>query len=221
MKKPKRQYSALDLFPDLFTRNRSSRIQAALALQNQRMRADRRAESQPDIPEESRAGTPIPQPPDISWLSRGLSGLKLTGRSASKLSMVFISQKQHRVHVVEVLSGLGYLTHAVDNPVDAIAHMQLHTYSVVIGDIADVVPDFQVYLDQLPMTKRRYIFYALIGAELRTLYNLEALAKSVNLVIGHGDLPYLKKILLVGFGDYANLFGPLLEVLDADYPLLS
>ncbi len=134
---------------------------------------------------------------------------------------MFISNERHRVLVAEVLELLGYPTHMVDNHVAAIDHLGRHTYSVIIADIADVDEEFHKHINNLPMSRRRLIMYVLIGARLRTLYALEALANSVNLVIGHKELEHLEKILRWGFKEYENLYRPLLEVLNVDYPLLS
>ncbi len=57
------------------------------------------------------------------------------------------------------------------------------------------------------------MYYAIVGPNLHTLYNLEALSLSANLVINDQDLQYLEKILYIGFRDYENLFRPLLDTL--------
>ena len=70
--------------------------------------------------------------------------------------------------------------------------------------------------------RRRLIYYVLIGAELRTCYDMEALALSANAVVNERDLPYLEVILKRGFLDYEKLFGPMLEVLgEYDWPILQ
>lgn len=53
----------------------------------------------------------------------------------------------------------------------------------------------------------------LIGPKFRTLYNLEALSNSANLVVNDRDIKNLSLILRKGFYDYEELFGPFLEAL--------
>ncbi len=63
----------------------------------------------------------------------------------------------------------------------------------------------------LPMAVRRYIYYAIIGPEFHTLYDLEALALSANLVINRRDLSSLKTIITKGLRGNEGLFGPLIQ----------
>jgi len=65
----------------------------------------------------------------------------------------------------------------------------------------------------MAMSRRRYIFYILVGPEFRTLYDLEALANSANLVVNDSDASHFSIILKRGMNDYNDLFGPYLEAL--------
>ena len=71
------------------------------------------------------------------------------------------------------------------------------------------------YLARLSMARRRRIHYILVGPEFRTLYNLEALSWSANLVVNDGDIDQFAGIFKKSSRDYTDLFGPLLESLDA------
>ena len=55
------------------------------------------------------------------------------------------------------------------------------------------------------------MFFILAGPDFRTLYNLEALSLSVNLVVNDADIERLKPILKKSFRDHEELFGPLIE----------
>lgn len=218
----KTQKTAFDLFPDLFKWQKTRETAPATARKRKRDTTDPRLDdgtSDQIAPRKSTVA--VPQPPDLSWLLNGIPEQDSSEDLAIRLGLVFISDERHRVLVAEVLELLGYPTHMVDNHVAAVDRLGRHTYSVIIADIADVDDEFHKYINNLPMSRRRLIMYVLIGAQLRTLYSLEALANSVNLVIGHKDLGHLEKILRWGFKEYANLYGPLLEVLNAEYPLLS
>jgi hypothetical protein len=65
----------------------------------------------------------------------------------------------------------------------------------------------------MPMQKRRYLFYILIGPEFNTLYNLQSLAYSANLVINDNDLYHLGVALRKAIPQYEELFGPYMEEL--------
>ena len=64
------------------------------------------------------------------------------------------------------------------------------------------------YVQAMTMAKRRYIFYILIGPEFQTLYDLEALTYSANLVVNEKDVQYMKIIVKKGLHDTETLFGP-------------
>jgi len=218
----KTQKTAFDLFPDLFKWKKTRETAPATARKRRRDTTDPRLDNGTSDQIAHRKSTvAVPQPPDLSWLLNGIPERDSAEGPTIKLGLVFISDERHRVLVAEVLELLGYPTHMVDNHVAAIDQLGRHTYSVIIADIADVADEFHQHINNLPMSRRRLIMYVLIGARLRTLYALEALANSVNLVIGHRDLEHLEKILRWGFKEYGNLFRPILEVLNTDYPLLS
>ncbi|MBT8334771.1 MAG: hypothetical protein KJP19_10085 [Deltaproteobacteria bacterium] len=63
--------------------------------------------------------------------------------------------------------------------------------------------------------KRRNLYYVIIGPELKTLYDLQALSLSANLVVNNSDMKYLDKILKKGFQDYETLFRPFVEIIQA------
>lgn len=65
----------------------------------------------------------------------------------------------------------------------------------------------------LAMTRRRYIFYILIGPEFHTLYYLQALVHSANLVVNEKDLLNLNLALRKAIPVYEELFGPFMEEL--------
>jgi len=65
------------------------------------------------------------------------------------------------------------------------------------------------------MLKRRFIFYILIGPEFSTLYDLEALSNSANLVVNTQEIPELLTILRKAIPRYEDLFGSLMAELNA------
>jgi len=74
---------------------------------------------------------------------------------------------------------------------------------------------FHRYMRHLDMEKRRGILYVLVGRELHTLYDLQALAHSANAVVNHGDVNHMSTILMEVKNDYEELFGYYVEMLRA------
>lgn len=99
--------------------------------------------------------------------------------------------------------------------------LSANTYAVVVlhthfeGKMPLDESNIHACLAKMPMTRRRSIHHILIGPELRTLYGLEALSWSANLVVNKLILTSFRGPLKKSFRDYTNLFGPLLESLDA------
>ena len=63
------------------------------------------------------------------------------------------------------------------------------------------------------MAKRRHIFYILVGPGFHTLYDLEALARSANVVVNDGDVGHLPTIFRKGRADQEKLFSPYVTLL--------
>ena len=63
------------------------------------------------------------------------------------------------------------------------------------------------------MARRRFIFYVLVGQEFKTLYDLQALAYSANLVVNGMEVTFMGTILRKAIPEYEVLFGPLMEEL--------
>ena len=74
--------------------------------------------------------------------------------------------------------------------------------------------DFEQYMRNLAGDKRRNLYYLIIGPKLSTLYDLEALSLSANLVVNNKDFQYLDIILKKGFQDYETLYRPFIEILE-------
>jgi len=72
---------------------------------------------------------------------------------------------------------------------------------------------FHNHMCSMAMSKRRYIYYILIGPQFQTLYNLEALSNSANVVIHNSDIDHFQLLLKKGMRDYEELFGPYFEAL--------
>jgi hypothetical protein len=74
---------------------------------------------------------------------------------------------------------------------------------------------FHQFMRDMHRSKRRFIFYILVGMEFATLYDLEALANSANLVVNDREIPELLTILRKAIPSYEELFGSLMAEISA------
>lgn len=61
------------------------------------------------------------------------------------------------------------------------------------------------------MAQRRKSLYILVGSQFETMYDLQALIHSANLVIKDQDMGHVAIIIRKGLQDYNKLFGSLVE----------
>lgn len=161
-----------------------------------------------------------PAAPDISWLQGG------EGQQADldevvrdqPLAMVLVGDEGLRRQVAEALATQEYLVEFPESAAAAKERMRFVNFAAVVlhtdfegGALQDSL--FHQHMRKLPMAARRHILYALLGPELRTLYDLEALALSANLVVNQQDAGKLPLILKKAAHDYQALFGPYLDAL--------
>lgn len=158
-----------------------------------------------------------PSPPDVSWLKDGVfDGQEVV--EEIPLALILMAEGEDRDNVVKAVEGLGYRAECCESVEMAIDKMEFVNYSSVIlhtefepGKLEN--GKFHKFMCTMAMTKRRYIFFAIIGKDLHTLFDLEALAYSANIVVNDQDVPYFGTILRKAIPDYEALFGPLMEEL--------
>ncbi len=162
----------------------------------------------------------MPQPPSLTWLKTGTIADKEVLDDFSLVMILMPNDHPARNTIAMVFEGLGYKPIFPNSASDGIERMRFTEYAAVVlhsnyeGMLAD--SSFHDHMCQLPMLKRRSIYYTLVGPEFHTLYNLEALHNSANLVVNDNDLPDLPIILKKSFREYDELFGPLLAALRAE-----
>lgn len=161
-----------------------------------------------------------PAPPDVSWLSSGVfEDQENIGDVAAAL--VLMRNIENLREVSKTLEDSGYQVESTDSANQALGKLTATTYGVVVlhswfeGGMPLDQSKIHTYLAKLPMVRRRRIHYILVVPEFQTLYDLEALSLSANLVISDDDLDQLPGIFKKSFRDYTDLFGPLLESLGA------
>lgn len=169
-------------------------------------------ESAPPVSKPGKSALAPPKPPEVDWLASGEFEEK---EVIDDINMVLVLMPEGTVRntVVEAFKEAGYRPVFVESAEQAIEKMRFVSYAAVVfhsdfegGKLADSL--FHEHMRNMSMHHRRYIYYVLVGPEFHTLYNLEALAYSANLVINEKDADHMSITLRKGLSDYENLFGP-------------
>ncbi len=158
-----------------------------------------------------------PEPPDTSWLADGDFEEEAVVSDIPQ-AMVLVRDEKIEEQVVSALTGLGYRAECVDDVSEAIEKMQFFNYSSIVMQSSFTQTglnenEFHELMGTMSMSRRRYIFYALIGPEFNTFFNLQALACSANLVVNAQDTAHFGVILRKAIPEYEELFGPFMEEL--------
>ncbi|MDK9707112.1 MAG: zinc-ribbon domain-containing protein [Desulforhopalus sp.] len=158
-----------------------------------------------------------PAPPATDWLKDGTFEEKDVVEDIPK-ALLLMPNLPGRELVVKAATSVGYRVEEADSPQEAIEKMLFVNYAAVFlhsrfepGSVATGI--FHKYMRSMNMTRRRYIFYVLIGSEFSTLYDLQALSSSANLVVNDAEIPYIGVALKKAIPEYEELFGPLMEEL--------
>jgi predicted Zn finger-like uncharacterized protein len=123
-----------------------------------------------------------------------------------KTALVCESTPAIRKSVMKNLELMEYQTTVADSARDALKRMRYHVYDlIVINEGFDTDnPESNgvlIYLERLGMAVRREMFVALISDRFRTMDNMIAFHKSVNLVINTKNIDDIGKILSRGITD--------------------
>ncbi|MFH7320825.1 hypothetical protein ACHHRT_09465 [Desulfurivibrio sp. D14AmB] len=173
----------------------------------------------PERPQASGTAPAPPSPPDIAWLRE--DGAQPDLEEVVKdvpLALVLVRDEQLRRQVGEALQILGYQPEFPASGAAAEKRMRFVNFSAVVlhsdfeeGGLADSA--FHRHMRKLPMGVRRMLLYVLIGPDFHTLYDLQALTWSANLVVNQRDAGKMPLVLKKAFHDYQLLFGPYIAAL--------
>jgi hypothetical protein len=159
-----------------------------------------------------------PQPPDLGWLTKGDFETGDGWVEDILTALLLIPEGEQCRSVAETFKAMGYQVVVAKSTVDAVERLRFVNYSAIVyhvtfeeGELEDST--FHRHMRNLAMDKRRYIFYGLMGSDFKTLYDLEALGHSANLVINDKELKHLPVILKKGLHDHEELFNPLIMML--------
>jgi predicted Zn finger-like uncharacterized protein len=111
-----------------------------------------------------------------------------------------------RKTITDALELMEYQITVAESARDALKRMRYHVYElIVVNESFDTEnPDANgvvIYLERLSMITRRNMFVALVSDRYRTMDNMMALNKSVNLIINVKNIEDIGKILSRGITD--------------------
>lgn len=170
----------------------------------------------PPTPGSPRPVVTPPPPPDLSGLKTADEDDGEARVDDAPKALILMPDSPGCLLVAEALEGLGYQPSFVQSAEEAMEKMQFVTYASVIlhsrheGTILEN-SRFHQFMCAMNMHKRRYIFYILIGPEFHTLYDLQALASSSNVVVNDQDLSQLPLILRRTIPQYEGMFGAIMQ----------
>ncbi len=159
-----------------------------------------------------------PPPPSLDWLHSG----QFQGEEKVEdvpMALLLHQPGEQRQGIIESLETVGYQVFVSETTSDALERMRFVNFSCIVfhvdmeGGVGRSA--FHNHMRMLPMDRRRYVFYILLGNNLHTLYDMEALACSANLTVNTSDLGHLDVILRKAIPAYEELFGAFLEELES------
>jgi len=160
---------------------------------------------------------PPPPAPDITWLSSGRMQEKEVIED-TPMALILINKGAGLSSVREAFEEEGFLPVFADTLDDALNRMQFTTFSAVLlhsrfeGESLES-NSLHIFMRKMAMLRRRNLHYTLVGPEFQTLYDLQALSYSANLVVNDNELDNFRLILKKSLHETQKLFGPLADSL--------
>ncbi len=123
-----------------------------------------------------------------------------------KTALVCESNVDIKKPLTDALGLMDYHITDAENIRDALTKMRYHNYDLILLDenFDSSNPDENgvlVYLERQPMSVRRDTFVALISSRFRTMDNMMAFNKSVNLILNTNNIADTEKILKRAIAD--------------------
>ena len=165
-------------------------------------------------------GVKPPCAPDISWLKAGdADGFDEIAEELPTV-LVLMQPNVRREAVANDFGTHGYRVEYAANSTEAIEKMQFYIYAAVVQDASYEPGSVQGtaihrFISAMDMAKRRQMLYILIGDDFRTLYDLEALCYSANLVVNTKEINHFPTMLRKLVRENEILFGPLIAEMQA------
>lgn len=152
----------------------------------------------------------MPPPPDFDWLAP-IGARHESGMDSTSLALVVGDDGIAEI-MAPALMDLDYRVIRLASAAEAVTALQSNDFSLVINLLADEPDESALhrFVNEMTMDRRRLIYYVLVGPDFKTMYNLEALCHSANMVLNSRDAGNLAIALTRGLSDYKELFGPYL-----------
>ncbi len=160
-----------------------------------------------------------PSAPDITWLKNGVFEEEEVVEDIPQ-TLILAKPGAERDNICKAVENIGYQATFVRSGKEAMEKLQFTNYaSVILHDNFEEsglrTSDFHQFMRDMSMHKRRFIFYILIGPGFSTLYDLEALSYSANLVVNSSEISELLTIFRKAIPQYEKLFGDLMAEINA------
>jgi len=156
-----------------------------------------------------------PPPPDTSWLANAASGEQQERAEDVPLALLALGEQAQQELMAKKLAKMGYVVTTANSAMQALECLGSNKCRQVFCSTDAAFAEVRRFVNQLAADQRRRIYFVLVGADLHTLYDMEALALSANLVVNDRDLPSLELILDSGLRQYEQLFRPLIDLIDS------
>ena len=158
-----------------------------------------------------------PPPPDLDWLTSGQVQEKEVIQDIP-MALIMIKRGPGLNSVREAFEDEGFLPVLAESVDDALGRMQFTPFAAVVlhsrfDDDSLSSNKFHIFMQKMGMLRRRNIHYTLIGPEFQTLYDLQALSNSANLVVNDNEVNNFRLILKKSLHESQKLFGPMAEAL--------
>ncbi len=116
-----------------------------------------------------------------------------------------------RAKILEALQTQGYRITEVESSRDALKKTRFHVYDLVVlnerfGTDNPDTNDLMTYFSALPMVTRRQMFIVLLSDRFRTMDNMAAFNKSVNLIVNLKNMEEFASILKKGLSDHTAFY---------------
>jgi predicted Zn finger-like uncharacterized protein len=135
-----------------------------------------------------------------------------------KTALVCESDVELRKQIIEALHLMEFSTTESENSRDALKKMRYHEYDLIVlnekfDTTGNELNPIMMAIDRIPISSRRNIFVALISDRFRTMDNMTAFQKSVNIIINSKNIGDFGKILSRGMTDHEYFYKVFKETL--------
>lgn len=181
--------------------------------------SNKATEEKKAAPEEQEPEIKPPPPPPLDFLDEKQAGIMEEQHVRDvPTALVLHGDDGIRHQLGAAMEALGYQVVTLTSAQEAIEQVSSISFASIVfhtdfegGTLEESI--FHNFMREMPMSRRRMIFYILMGPQFTTLYDIEALANSANLVIADKDFKNFQVVLHKAIPYYEQLFGPLLEEL--------